>query len=131
MKKTLFRPKVAPRSLVTSFIYPTRGGIGEIARGYVRERELLGATVITGAPVTRVHRDGARLTSVEYGGANPSQSSTSGVFEVGVGLDVRILGPLKLRGEFRDFNSSEPPINLNTGNRYSHLYAGAGLAFAF
>jgi protoporphyrinogen oxidase len=71
VKKTLFRPKVAPRSLVTSFIYPTRGGIGEIARGYVRELESLGATVITGAPVTRVHRDGTRLTSVEYGGANP------------------------------------------------------------
>jgi protoporphyrinogen oxidase len=71
VKKTLFRPRVAPRSLVTNFIYPRRGGIGEIARGYVRELERLGATVITGAPVTRVHRDGTRLTSVDYGGAAP------------------------------------------------------------
>jgi protoporphyrinogen oxidase len=69
VRKTLFRPREAPRSLVTSFIYPRRGGIGEIARGYVRELEAMGATVICGAPVTRVHRDGSTVTAVDYGGA--------------------------------------------------------------
>jgi protoporphyrinogen oxidase len=71
VRKTLFRPKDAPRSLITSFIYPRRGGIGEIARGYVRELEEMGATVICGAPVTRVHRDGDHVTSVAYGGDAP------------------------------------------------------------
>ncbi|HWE32340.1 MAG TPA: FAD-dependent oxidoreductase [Solirubrobacteraceae bacterium] len=71
VKKTLFRPRDAPRSLVTSFIYPRRGGIGEIARGYVRELEAMGGRVICGAPVTRVHRDGERVISVEYGGGEP------------------------------------------------------------
>jgi protoporphyrinogen oxidase len=71
VRKTLFRPADAPRSLVTSFIYPRRGGIGEIARGYVRGLEAMGATVICGAPVTRVHRDGAVVTSVDYGGETP------------------------------------------------------------
>ena len=37
VKKTLFRPRNAPRTLVSEFLYPDRGGIGEIARGYVRE----------------------------------------------------------------------------------------------
>jgi protoporphyrinogen oxidase len=68
VRKTLFRPSDAPRGLVTEFIYPRHGGIGEIARGYARELEALGATVITGAPVTRAHRDGNRIVSIDYGG---------------------------------------------------------------
>jgi hypothetical protein len=70
-------------------------------------------------------------SNLEFGGPNPGKSTSSGVFEVGGGLDVGILGPLKLRGEIRDFNTSEPPINLNTSSRYSHLYAGGGLVFSF
>jgi hypothetical protein len=70
-------------------------------------------------------------STLQYGGTNPSKSTSTGVFEVGGGLDVRIWGPLKLRGELRDFNSSEPPINLNKSNRYSHFYAGAGVVFSF
>jgi protoporphyrinogen oxidase len=68
VKKTLFRPRNAPRSLVTSFIYPNEGGIGEIARGYLRELEGMGATVVTDAPITRLHRDATRISAVEYGG---------------------------------------------------------------
>jgi protoporphyrinogen oxidase len=71
VRKTLFRPKEAPRSLVTEFIYPRDGGIGEIARGYARELEAMGATMITGAPITRAHREGDRITSVDYGGPAP------------------------------------------------------------
>jgi protoporphyrinogen oxidase len=71
VKKTLFHGGETPRTLVKSFIYPREGGIGEIARGYVRELESMGATVITAAPVTRVHRDGVRLTAVDYGGDAP------------------------------------------------------------
>jgi protoporphyrinogen oxidase len=71
VRKTLFRPRQAPRSLVTSFIYPREGGIGQIAKGYQRELEAMGANVITAAPVTRLHRDGLRITAVDYGGAQP------------------------------------------------------------
>jgi protoporphyrinogen oxidase len=71
VRKTLFRPRQAPRSLVTSFIYPREGGIGQIAKGYQRELEAMGASVVTAAPVTRLHRDGLRITAVDYGGAQP------------------------------------------------------------
>ena len=60
-----------PRGLVRSFIYPAQGGIGEIARGYVRELEALGSRVLTGTPVTRVHVEDGRVTGVDYGGAEP------------------------------------------------------------
>jgi protoporphyrinogen oxidase len=71
VRKTLVRPRHTPRTLVSEFIYPERGGIGEIARGYVRELEAMGARVLLGAPVTRLHRDGRRIVRVEYGGRDP------------------------------------------------------------
>lgn len=73
VRKTLVRPRVGsgPRTLVSEFIYPEHGGIGEIARGYARELEAMGATILTGAPVTRLHRDEGQVTRVEFGGANP------------------------------------------------------------
>ncbi|HEX2015251.1 MAG TPA: FAD-dependent oxidoreductase [Solirubrobacteraceae bacterium] len=72
VKKSLFRPvkNDAPRGLVTEFLYPRSGGIGEIARGYVRHIEDMGGTVITGSPAVRVHRDGNRVTGIEHGGPN-------------------------------------------------------------
>src|SRR5437588_12039818 len=73
VRKTLVRPRngSGPRTLVSEFLYPERGGIGEIARGYVRELEAAGATVVTGAPVTRVHREGSLVTRIDYGGEVP------------------------------------------------------------
>jgi protoporphyrinogen oxidase len=73
VRKTLVRPSNGggPRTLVSEFLYPERGGIGEIARGYVRELEAMGGTVLTGTPLTRVHREGQRVTRVDYGGADP------------------------------------------------------------
>jgi protoporphyrinogen oxidase len=71
VRKTLFRPRNVPRTLVSEFIYPERGGIGEIARGYVRELETMGSHVLLGAPVTRVNSDGERVIGIEYGGAAP------------------------------------------------------------
>lgn len=68
VKKTLFPSKTnVPRTLVTSFIYPKFGGIGELARGYARRIEEAGGTVLTNAPAVRVHRDGMRVTGIEYG----------------------------------------------------------------
>ena len=68
--KTLFKPKNVPRTLVTSFIYPKYGGIGELPRGYARKIEQGGGTVLTSAPAIKIHRDGLRITGVEYGKHN-------------------------------------------------------------
>lgn len=64
--KTIFRSRETPRTLVSDFIYPQVGGIGELARGYRRRIEEMGNTVLTGAPAIRVHRDGSRVERVEY-----------------------------------------------------------------
>lgn len=71
IKKTLFRPKAGetPRTLVTSFIYPKYGGIGELARGYARKIEELSpeSRVLVNSPAIRVLRDGNRVCGIEYG----------------------------------------------------------------
>lgn len=71
VKKTLLRPRNAPRTLVSQFLYPDHGGIGEIARGYARALEEMGARVLTGVPVTRVVREDHRVVAVEHGGRAP------------------------------------------------------------
>jgi protoporphyrinogen oxidase len=71
VKKTLRTSGATPRTLVREFIYPDHGGIGEISRGYVRELEAMGATIHTGAPVTRVRCEEHRVTGVDYGGRQP------------------------------------------------------------
>ena len=41
---------------------------------------------------------------LEFGGANPGKTgTTTGVFQLGAGLDVRLFRSLSLRGEVRDF----------------------------
>lgn len=66
--KTLFKPgkKSTPRTLVTDFIYPKTGGIGELARGYKRRIEEMGGRVLAGSPAIRVHRDGTEVTKIEF-----------------------------------------------------------------
>ena len=65
--KTLFRPRRAPpRTLVTDFFYPKLGGIGEIARAYARAIEAMGGKILVDSPVIRIHRDGTRVTKIEY-----------------------------------------------------------------
>ncbi len=71
VKKTLFRPKAGetPRTLVTSFIYPKYGGIGELPRGYARKIEEISpeSRVLVNSPAIRVLRDGNTVTGIEYG----------------------------------------------------------------
>src|ERR1017187_5177702 len=61
-------------------------------------------------------------STLEFGTPNPGKSRTTGVFQVGGGLDVRVIGNFKIRGEIRDFYSGEPPINVNASGRYNNLY---------
>lgn len=71
IKKTVWRPKKGkvPRTLVTDFVYPMNGGIGELARGYARkiEESGTGSRVLVNAPAVRVFREGLRVVGVEYG----------------------------------------------------------------
>lgn len=75
VRRTLLRSGggLGSRTSFTEFIYPAEGGIGEIARGYVREIEALGGRVICGAPAVRVLRDGTTVTGVRHGGDEPDE----------------------------------------------------------
>ncbi len=66
IKKTLFRPKNTPRTLVTDFVYPRVGGIGELARGYKRRIEEMGGTVLCGSPAIKVHCREGVVERIEY-----------------------------------------------------------------
>jgi protoporphyrinogen oxidase len=86
----------SPRGLVRSFLYPAHGGIGEIARGYVREIERLGGQVICGAPVKRVHVEAERVSAVDYGGSDGISVSVSAdeyISTIPVTVLARMLAP--------------------------------------
>jgi hypothetical protein len=72
-----------------------------------------------------------------YYGTNPAGSSTTGVIQGGLGLDVRPFGHrmrhFSIRGEVRDFYSGEPNFPLaDTGKTRQHNYfVGGGLMWHF
>jgi hypothetical protein len=68
-----------------------------------------------------------------YGGANPGKSTTTGVVQGGLGLDVKVWRKLSMRGEVRDFWSGEPDFPLaNTGKTRQHnFFIGGGLFWRF
>jgi hypothetical protein len=68
-----------------------------------------------------------------FGGKNPgSTGTTTGVFQFGAGLDVRIWHSIAIRGELRDFDSGVPQLNVDTGKSRQHnLYAGGGVVWHF
>ncbi len=72
-------------------------------------------------------------SELEFGGANPGKTgTTTGVFQAGFGLDVKIISAFKLRGEVRDFYSGVPQLNAVTGKTRQHNYfAGGGVVFSF
>ena len=68
-------------------------------------------------------------STVPFGGAN---GTNTGVFQAGVGLDVRIFGRFSIRGEGRDFWSGVPQLGLNTGKSRQHnIFAGGGIVWHF
>jgi len=70
---------------------------------------------------------------LESGQPNPNKSgTTTGAIQFGLGLDVKIIHSVYLRGEAREFRSGEPQLNVNTArSRYYNLFAGAGLVWYF
>jgi hypothetical protein len=72
-------------------------------------------------------------STLEFGGTNPGpRGTTTGVFQAGIGLDLRILKSFSLRGEVRDFYSGVPQLNVDTGRSRQHNYfVGGGLVWHF
>jgi hypothetical protein len=68
-----------------------------------------------------------------FGGKNPGKTgTTTGVFQAGVGLDVKLIKKFSLRGEARDFWSGAPQVNVNTGHSRQHnLFVGGGIVWHF
>ena len=66
-------------------------------------------------------------------GPNLGKTGTStGVYQVGVGLDVKVLSWLTLRGEARDFNSGVPQLNVDVGKSRQHnFFVGGGVVWHF
>jgi hypothetical protein len=70
-------------------------------------------------------------STLEFGGTNPGETgTTTGIFQMGVGLDVRLLSRLSLRGEARDFYSGVPQLNVDIGKSRQHnIFVGGGVVF--
>ena len=71
-------------------------------------------------------------SDLEFGGRSPAKSTTNGVFQMGIGLDVRIIRKLSVRGEVRDFWSGTPDITVDTGKSRQHnFFVGGGVVWRF
>ena len=72
-------------------------------------------------------------SSLIYGGRNPGKSTTSGVLELGLGLDVKLSKRVYIRGQVRDFWSGEPDFPLaDTGKSRQHnFFVGGGAYWRF
>lgn len=72
-------------------------------------------------------------SSLIYGGSNPGKSTTSGVLELGLGLDVKLSKRVYIRGQVRDFWSGEPdfPLAPTGKSRQHNLFVGGGAYWRF
>jgi hypothetical protein len=68
-----------------------------------------------------------------YYGTNPGSSTTSGVLQIGAGLDVKVWHRFSIRGQVRDFYSGTPDLPLaDTGKTRQHNYfVGGGVVYHF
>lgn len=72
-------------------------------------------------------------SNLEFGGPNPGKTGTSsGVFQIGGGVDVKTFRWADVRLQVRDFYSGVPQLNLDTGKSRQHnLFVGGGLVLHF
>jgi hypothetical protein len=72
-------------------------------------------------------------SALEFGGPNPGKTgTTTGVFQAGVGLDVKLFNRLSVRGEARDFFTGIPQLNVDTGKSRQHnFFVGGGVVWHF
>jgi hypothetical protein len=65
-------------------------------------------------------------SSTQVAGVSSKTGTTTGALQAGLGLDVRVFGRFSMRGEFRDFWSGVPQLNVDTGKTRQHNYFVAG-----
>ena len=65
-------------------------------------------------------------SSTQVAGVSSKTGTTTGALQAGLGLDVRVFGRFSMRGEFRDFWSGVPQLNVDTGKSRQHNYFVAG-----
>lgn len=72
-------------------------------------------------------------STLEFGGPNPGdRGTTTGVFQFGLGLDVKLFSSLGVRAEVRDFFAGVPRSNVDINKGYQHnLFVGAGVTWHF
>jgi opacity protein-like surface antigen len=72
-------------------------------------------------------------TNLLFGGRNPGKTgTTTGAFQVGVGLDVKLFREFRLRGEGRYVWSGLPQLDVHTDNsRQLNIFVGGGLVWRF
>lgn len=72
-------------------------------------------------------------SQLEFGGTNPgNKGTTTGIVQIGGGLDVRLKPHLTLRVEIRDFDSGVPQLNVDIGKTRQHnLFGGGGIVWGF
>ena len=75
----------------------------------------------------------SQASSLIYGGNNPGKSTTNGVFELGLGLDVKLSKRVYIRGQVRDFWSGEPdfPLAPTGKSRQHNFFVGGGAYWRF
>jgi hypothetical protein len=68
-----------------------------------------------------------------FGGNNTGKTgTTTGVFQVGGGLDVKLIRKFSLRAEVRDFQSGVPKLGVTTDKSRQHnLFVGVGVVWHF
>ena len=71
-------------------------------------------------------------SSTQVAGASSKTGTTTGALQAGLGLDVRVFGRFSMRGEFRDFWSGVPQLNVDTGKSRQHnFFVAGGLVWHF
>jgi hypothetical protein len=71
-------------------------------------------------------------SSTQVAGVSSKTGTTTGALQAGLGLDVRVFGRFSMRGEFRDFWSGVPQLNVDTGKSRQHnFFVAGGLVWHF
>jgi hypothetical protein len=72
-------------------------------------------------------------STLEFGGPNPGDTgTTTGIFQAGIGLDVKLFSRFSVRGEARDFFTGVPPLNVDIGKSRQHnFFVGGGVVWHF
>jgi len=71
-------------------------------------------------------------TNIAGGPVTGDRSNISYVFNFGGGVDLKVIGPLSIRGEVRDFMTGTPSFSSPFLNDRQHnLFTGAGIVLRF